>query len=150
MKQRHLVSKGVQGRLQQAATAWNRQDYDQSIEILESANRLDPANPMVLLELGRAYGMRYDCAAAERCFEKAARVAPRRTHILETAGLLCRGFNRYEMSRHYFERAIAEPGAPPDTFVKLAELYERFRFMKEAEELVLRALHLDGTCALAM
>jgi tetratricopeptide (TPR) repeat protein len=136
--------------MQQAATeAWNRQDYDESIAILERASRLAPANVALLLDLGRAHGMRYDCAAAERYFEKAVQVAPQKSEVLAFAGLQCRGFSRYEMARHYFERAMAEPNASPDTFVKLAELYERFRFSAEASGLIERALQMDANCALA-
>ena len=46
--------------------AWKRLDYQLSIDILERAARMDPANARVALDLGRAYGMRYDYAAAER------------------------------------------------------------------------------------
>lgn len=151
MKRQQLISQGSLSRMMQAAAeAWNRQDYQQSIDTLERASRLDPANAGVQLDLGRAYGMRYDYAAAEKCFEKAVRVAPNRAEMLAMAGLQCRNFSRYEMARHYFERAIQLPGASADTFVKLAELYERFHFLKEAGELVDRALELDGGCALAL
>ncbi|HUC83995.1 MAG TPA: sulfotransferase [Candidatus Acidoferrales bacterium] len=150
MKRWQLVPKGTLARMQQTATeAWNRQDYEESIAILERASRLDPANAGLLLDLGRAYGMRYDCAAAEKYFERAAKVAPQRSEVLAAAGLQCRGFSRYEMAKHYFERAMAEPSASPDTFVKLAELYERFRFLKEATGLVETALQKDANCALA-
>ncbi len=150
MKRWQLIPQGTLARMQQEATdAWNRQDYDESIAILDRASRRDPANAGLLLDLGRAYGMRYDCAAAEKYFERAARVAPQKSEVLAAAGLQSRGFGRYEMAKHYFERAMAEPQATPDTCVKLAELYERFRFMKEARALIERALHLDAHCALA-
>ncbi len=38
------------------------------------------------MDMGAAYGMRYDYASAERCFEKAVRVAPRRELVLIMAG----------------------------------------------------------------
>lgn len=135
---------------QAAAEAWNRQDYDQSMEILERLSRMDPANPGILLDLGRAHGMRFDCAAAEKCFERAVKIAPNKADVLAMAGVQCRSFSRYEMAKHYFERAIAEPGSPPDNLVKLAELYERFHFLNEAGELVERALGMDRHCALAL
>ncbi len=151
MKRPQLISPGSLSRLlQTAADAWNRHDYQQSIELLERANRLDPANSVILLDLGRAHGMRYDYAAAERCFDRAATLAPRKADAFAMAALHCRNFGRYELSRHYFERAIAAGGAPPDTFVKLAELYERFRFLTEADELVNRALELDAACAMGL
>ena len=55
-----------------------RQEYQQSIEIPEHAAKLNPANSNIQLDLGRAYGMRYDHCEAEKCLEAAARVAPRK------------------------------------------------------------------------
>jgi len=66
------------------------------------------------------------------------------------AGVHCRGFTHYQMARQYFERASQEKNTSPDTLVKLAELYERFRFLEEASELVNRALQMDSACVLAL
>lgn len=151
MKRLQLVPRGALARLVQTATdSWRQQDFQQYFELMERACRLDPANPGLLLDLGSAYGMRYEYPSAERCFEKAIRIAPDRATALATAGLQCRNFSRYELARGYFERAIAEKSAPADTFVKLAELYERFHFLKEAEQLVHRALQLAPKGALAL
>lgn len=151
MKRLQLASKGSLSRLANAATeAWARQDFPQYFELMQRASRLDPANHGLLLDLGSAYGQRYDYAAAERCFEKGIKVAPDRGNALAMAGTHCRNFGRYELARRYFERAIENPDAPPDTFVKLAELYERFHFINEASQLVDRALKLDADCALAL
>lgn len=135
---------------QSAAEAINRLDYQECIDTLERASRMHPGNPRILLELGRVHGMRYNYAAAERCFENAVRVASKRTDSLAMAGVHCRGFGRYEMARSYFERAIKQPGASPDSSVKLAELYERFRLLEEAADLIHHALSIDPRCALAL
>jgi tetratricopeptide (TPR) repeat protein len=150
MKRLKMISDGALGRMRQGALeAWRRQDYPQYFKIMEQASRQDPANPNILLDMGAAYGMRYEYAAAERCFDKAVRVSSTRNNALIMAGTQCRGFDRYEMARTYFERAVQEPGASPDTYVKLAEIYERFRLLREASELVERAMRLDPACALA-
>jgi tetratricopeptide (TPR) repeat protein len=151
MKRQRLIAPGVLSRmLQKAGMCWDQQDYQQYFEIMERARSLDPANHGLLLDLGAAHGKRYDYGAAESCFEKAVRLAPKRAEALAMAGVHCRGFSRYEMARHYFERAIEEKGSTPDTLVKLAELYERFRFLEEASSLVKRALQIDGDCTLAL
>jgi tetratricopeptide (TPR) repeat protein len=151
MKQRQVNSNGSLSRMFKAAEeSWQCQDYEKTIEILERANRMAPANVAILLELGRVHGMRYNYAAAEQYFERASRLAPQKTNVFAMAGVHCRGFGRYEMARHYFERAIKEKNVSADTFVKLAELYERFRCLEEASELVERALRLDKNCALAL
>jgi len=139
-----MVSEGALARLsQRAQEAWQRQDFPEYFKIMEQASRQDPANPALLLDMGCSHGMRYDYAAAERCFERAVRVAPNRSHALVMAALKCRSFDSYEMARSYLERAVKEPAASPDTLVKLAEIYERFRLVSEAGELVDRALHLE-------
>jgi tetratricopeptide (TPR) repeat protein len=150
MKRLRMISDGALGRMRQGAMeAWRRQDYPQYFKIMEQASRQDPANPNILLDMGAAYGMRYEYAAAERCFEKAVRVSSTRNDALIMAGTQCRAFNSYQMARTYFERAVKEPGAVPDTYVKLAEIYERFRLLREASELVERAMRMDPSCALA-
>ena len=150
MKLKRMVSAGSLSRtLQAAAESWGRREYQQYFEIMERASRLDPANHRILLDLGLAYGMRYDYPAAERSLEKAIRVAPQKAAALVMAGTHCRNFSHFKMAKHYFERAIQESGASADTYVKLAEIYERFRLLDEASKQVDRALQLDGGCVLA-
>src|SRR5580658_1810410 len=150
MKRLRMISDGALERLRQSAReAWRRQDYPEYFRIMEQASRQDPANPKILLEMGAAYGTRYEYADAERCYEKAIRVSPARNDTLVMAGTQARVFDRYEMARHYFERAVNEPRVSGDTCVKLAEIYERFRLLDEAAELVDRALRLSPGNALA-
>lgn len=148
--QQAISQRGLLRILQSAAESWARQDYQRYFEIMERACRLDPANHRVLLDLGLAYGIRYDYAAAERCFEKAVRVSPRKTATLAMAATHCRNFNRYELARNYFERAVERKDAEPDSLAKLAEIYERFRLLEDASRLIDRALKLDPGCVLAV
>jgi tetratricopeptide (TPR) repeat protein len=146
MKRQRFVSKGALSRMfQEAAEAWKRQDYQQSIDTLERAAKLDPANEGIQLDLGRAYGMRYDYAAAERCLEKAVRVAPRRAETLAEAGRRCQEFGSSDMARQYFERAAREKGATADVFVLLSETHERHARLEEATQLAEHALKLDAS-----
>ncbi len=146
MKRQRFVSQGSLSRIfQEAAESWKRQEYQQSIEILERAAKLDPANSAIHLDLGRAYGMRYDYSGAERCLEKAVRVASRKVEALSEAGKRCQQFGRPEMANRYFERAAQEKGATAEVFVKLAEISERRAKLDEAHEFVERALKLDAS-----
>ena len=151
MKRPSRVSKGSLSRMfQQAAEAWKRQEYRQTIDILERATRLDPANARTLLDLGRAYGLRYDYAAAECCLEKAVRVALRPAEVLAEAGRRSQEFGNYGLARSYFERAAGQKGALPSVFVSLAELDERHARLAEADQWVSRALaaNADNPAAL--
>jgi Tfp pilus assembly protein PilF len=146
MKRRRLVSQRSLSRLfQEAAEAWKRQDYQQTIETLERASVMDPANASIQLDLGRAYGLRYQFAEAERCLEKAVRVAAKRPEVLAEAGRRCQEFGSNDMAKRYFERAAAERGATVDVFVTLAEISERRAQLEEADQLVERALKLDAS-----
>jgi tetratricopeptide (TPR) repeat protein len=151
LKRSSLVSQGSLNRMLQAAEeAWKRKDLEQCIEILERASRLDPANAGILLQLGRVYGLRCDYAAAERCFEKATRVAPKKAEALVAAGIHCRDFRNPEMAGRYFRLAVEQKDATPDMFIQLAEYYERLRRLDDANKLVERALQANGACPPAL
>jgi tetratricopeptide (TPR) repeat protein len=150
MKRPQLISPGSLNRmLAEADEAWQRRDFQQSIELLERASRLAPANTRILLRLGQYYGLRYRSADAERCFEKAVRVAPNKAEILATAGRLAAELSNPQMAERFFRQALEQKNAAPDTVARLAELYERLRRAEDAAAMVERALHLDSACPLA-
>jgi tetratricopeptide (TPR) repeat protein len=150
MKRPQLIAPGSLNRmLREANEAWACSDFQQCFELLERASRLDPANPSILMQLGQSYGRRYDYAAAERCFEKAVRVAPNKVGALVMAGRLSVDFAGTQLAERYFQRAIEQNGASAETFARLAELYERLHRAKDAAALVERALRMDNTCPLA-
>jgi len=151
MKRQRLVSQGSLSRLfQEAAEAWRKQEYQLTIELLERAARLDPANPAVLLDLGRAYGLRYDYPAAGRCLEKAIRVSARQEETLAEAGRRCQEFGHYAMATGFFARAVDQKDTSADSLVTLAELYERHHRLDDALHLVERALRMDSAHARAL
>jgi tetratricopeptide (TPR) repeat protein len=150
MKRPQLISPGSLNRMLAGADeAWQRRDFQQSIELLERASRLDPANSRILLHLGRSYGLRYRSADAERCFEKAVRVAPNKAEMLAAAGRMAAETGNHQMAERYFRQALEQKNVAPDTVARLAELYERLRRVEEAAVMVERALHLDNACPLA-
>ncbi len=151
LKRQSLVSPGSISRMLQAAEqAWKRRDFPQNLELLERASRLDPANPAILLQLGRSHGLGFDYAAAEQCFERAIRVTSRKTETLAAAGIHSRDFRNPELAERYFRRAAEQKDAPPEALIYLAELYERLRRGAEAAQLIDRALQLNGACPPAL
>ena len=129
--------------MQAAEQAWRQKNFPENISILERVSRLDPANVGILLQLGRVNGLCYNYAAAESWFERAIRVAPRKSEVLTAAGMHSRDFRNPDLSRRLFERASQQPDASPETFVGLAELYERLRRLNDAREQIDRALCLE-------
>ena len=151
MKRSSLVSKGSLNRILQAAgEAWKRCDFQPALEMMERASRLNPSNPGIRLELGRLHGLRFDYAAAERCFDQAVRVAPKKSETLTTAGQLSRGFNHLALAEAYFKRALEQKDASLSAVVQLAEVYERLRCPEAAASLIDRALQADAACAPAL
>jgi tetratricopeptide (TPR) repeat protein len=151
MKSSQLVSqRSIDRMLKASEQAWKRKNWQESIQILERANRLAPANALVLVRLGRSHGLNYDYAAAEACFERAVRVSQKKTETLALAGDRCRDFRNPELAERYFRRASEAKDASPEILVQLAEFYERARRTDDASALVDRALGLNGACGPAL
>ena len=150
MKRLQLISQGSLNRIiNDAGEAWERGDFHQSFELLERASLLNPSNFRILLHLGQLYGLRYQSAAAERCFERAVRVAPNKSETLATAGRLSYDFGNYPMAERFFHQALEQKDAAPETIARMAELYERLHRAEDAAALVNRAIHMDNACPLA-
>ena len=111
--------------LRQAEVAWKQQDYQKSIDLIEQASRANRSNPWLLLNLARAYGLRYDYAAAERCIEKAVQVSSGRAETLAEAGLNCLEFQQLDMAMRYLARASRAKNVSIGTLLTLADIYIR-------------------------
>ncbi|MDB6036732.1 MAG: Sulfotransferase [Verrucomicrobiales bacterium] len=141
MTRRHnQMSEALSHLFTQAAEAWRNQDYEAAIRSLEHASKVDRINPSIQLDLARAYGLRYEYSAAQRCLDKAVRLAPGKAQALVAAGGRCQEFGHYEMAKRFFDRAIAENGNNCEALVTLAELSERHHENDRALDLVTRAL----------
>ncbi len=150
MKRKPLaLEKAIAQMLRGAAQSWQQGQYSKYFDAMEQIARMDPGNHRIALDIGCAFAMRYDYAAAERWFERAVAIATNKSEALELIGLHCRNVNRYDMAERYLERA-SEHNATPDTLAKLAEMYERLRRVDKARETVERALRLCGSNALAL
>lgn len=122
-----------------------RSDYPQAIQILQRAHGLDSTNDKVLIELGYAYAMAYDFAAAERYFENAIRVAPSKALALLAVGHRWMDVRHFEAACNYFERILQQNHVPMAAFVRLGEMYVRLRRVEEAVQIAERAMHSDPT-----
>jgi tetratricopeptide (TPR) repeat protein len=129
--------------LHDAEQAWGRQDYQKSIALIEQASRLQPANPIIVLELAKAYGMRYDYAAAERHIERAIRISPHRAETLAQAAQRCLEFEHIDMAIRYLEQASREKVGSVGVLMTLSDMYIRDGRLDEAADLVARAARMD-------
>jgi tetratricopeptide (TPR) repeat protein len=151
MKRPQLVSSGsLERMIKTADEAWSRRDFQQAIETLERACRLNPGNPIPQIELGCYYGLRSDYAAAERFLDNGIRFSPNKIEAITSIALKCTNFTDKHLAEKYLKLALDQKTVSPQTCALLAELYERQRRMDEANALIDRALQLDGKCPLAL
>ncbi|HYG21976.1 MAG TPA: sulfotransferase [Verrucomicrobiae bacterium] len=151
MKRTPLVSQGTLHRLLQSAEqAWRNREFDENIELLRRASRLDPANPLILLQLGRMLGLKWDYSEAKECFEKAIRIAGDKVDILTKAGIQCRDLRDPGLAENFFRRASDDKNATAHTMTYLAEILERLRRIPEAFDTIEKALQKDSACASAL
>ena len=133
----------IQRLYHEANQAWEQQDYPKSISLFEQATHQEPHNPVLLLNLARAHGKRYDFPAAERCIEKAVQISKDRAQTLGEAGQVCLEFDNFDMALSCFQRASEKKGVSIGTLVNLVEIYLRDRRLDEAAELLDRASRMD-------
>jgi Tfp pilus assembly protein PilF len=122
--------------------AWNRFDYERSLDLLQRAQRLVPQEPRLWLDLGRLHGLRYDYSRATECFEQAIRVANGQSAALVAAGWHCQNFSQPALARNYFERALKTNPDAVEVLAPLAAIYERLGQLDLAGELAARAAGL--------
>lgn len=127
----------------EAEEAWGQQDYQKSIGLIEQATRKEPFNPLLLLDLARACGRRYDYPAAERHIERAVQISQSRAHTLGEAGRICLEFDNFDMAIGYLQRASQKKGVSIGALLTLADIYIRDQRVDEAAELVARAAQMD-------
>ncbi len=127
----------------EAEEFWKRQDYENSINRLEKATRLEPANPSLYFNLARAYGLRYDFSAVARCIEKGLHVSQSRVEVLEQAAAICANFKHLDMASGYYERASKKKGVSIGALNSLADIYLLDDRIDQAAEIVERAARMD-------
>ena len=133
----------IQRLYHEAEEAWALQDYQKGIRLIEKATRLEPHNPLLLLDLARAYGRRYDYPAAERFIEKAVEISQSRTQTLASAGIVCLEFENPDLAIKYFGRASQNKGVAIDPLINLADMYLRDKRIDEAAGLLAQAAQID-------
>ena len=141
--QNPVLSRPRSSTFQEAAESWKRQDYQKTIEILTRASQKQPANPKLLLNLGEAYGLRFDYQNAERCLEKAVTVASNKVETLAEAGRRCLRFQQPGMGNRYFTRAAEHADVSALVLVALAEFEEGHSRAEAALTLLERALDVQ-------
>lgn len=124
----------------EARECLKQNDYQQAIEILQRAHRLDPANDRILLELGQANVMSYDFSAARKNFDQALRVSTSKPDALVAIGHHWMDIRCFATAAECFEKVLQESRIPVVTFIRLGEMFIRLRRLDDAAAIAERAM----------
>lgn len=111
--------------LQKARALWARQQLAEALWIFVQTVREHPDHPIALADAARAMGSLYQYKRAERLLERLTQLSPGKPQWLHLAAQSYRLIRRPLAARKLFEDAAALPGAPVDSHLELALLYER-------------------------
>lgn len=151
MKRHALVAEGTILRLMQAAQkAFEECKYTESFETFERARRLAPANPTILLEIAGFYLRRNETAKATEYIDRALKLSPKKTAVLEEAGRRSRAASTFDVARQYLEQAAAQNDVSPEGLAELAQVYERIRRLDDANAVAERAIKLNPNSTAAI
>lgn len=128
-----------------AQQAWERRKYEQAIDLYEQALRRNPQGFYLLVDLARAYGLRYRMDEAEEMLQRLLGLAPRSAKVRHMVARSYSMIQRPTQAIEHYERAIELGPDHADVatgLVELSGLYEQERRLSDAREAVDRALSL--------
>jgi tetratricopeptide (TPR) repeat protein len=132
-------------RIDKAQIAWEQRRYDEAIWYYERALARAPQNPVLLVDLARAYALRFRYADAEKLVDLAQSLYPNDAQLQQMLG-------RSYVELQQFDRAIAcyrrsleiapSSAERPQMLLELAKMHERLHQLDAARECVEEALAL--------
>lgn len=131
------------GIVKRAAMAWQEHRYDDAITLFKRALEQNPNSVPILLDLGRAYGLRYDFEKADECIKRALKLSPQSPRALSAVADTYRKIAQFDRAAESFQRATELASGQIDEFIQLAEIHERLHALDSAEQAVWHALKID-------
>lgn len=130
-------------RIDRAQDAWAARRFDEAIRLYESALARDPHNAVLLVDVARAYALRYRAADAERVIELAERLYPDDAHLLQMLGRSYVQLQQFDRAIACFSRSLEltpESSERPQILLELARMHERLHNLPEARRCAEQAL----------
>jgi tetratricopeptide (TPR) repeat protein len=132
-------------RINKAQALWDQRRFDEAIWYYERALARDPHNPVLLVDVARAYALRYRYADAQKLIDLAQSLYPDDAHLQQMLG-------RSHVLVQQFDRAIAcyrralelQPDSRerPQTLLELAKMHERLHDLDAARKCVEEAISI--------
>ena len=135
----------LDARIDKAQALWREERFEEAIWFYERALARNPHNPVLLVDVARAYALRYRFADAEKLVSLANSLHPDNAELQRMLG------NSYQQIQHY-DRAIEclsrslelAPNSPerPQVLLELAQMHERLHDLPSARKCAEEALAL--------
>ena len=122
--------------LRQARALWQRNRFEESLQLFEAAVRKYPQNRVALIDASRALGARFEIERAEAMLDRLLKLAGTEPDILHLAGQSYRMIFRPERAMECFQRVLALTREIPDAYLELAILHERRHRVDAAYDLI--------------
>jgi tetratricopeptide (TPR) repeat protein len=132
-------------RIDKAQHAWEQRRFEEAIWYYERALARDPHNPVLLVDVARAYALRYRYADSEKLVELAQSLHPDDAHLQQMLGRSFVRIQQFDRAIACYERSLElAPNSPqrPETLLELAKMHERLHKLDAARRCVEEALSL--------
>ena len=129
--------------LQQARALWQRNRFDEALELFKKAVQKYPQNLVALVDASRALGARFEITAAEAMLDRLVKLAAHSPQLLHLAGQSFRMIFRPDKAMECFQRVVAITKGIPDAQLELAVLLERRHRLEEAHSLIEECLRAE-------
>jgi tetratricopeptide (TPR) repeat protein len=132
-------------RIRRAQAAWQQRRYNEAIWFYERALARDPHNAVLLVDVARAYVLRFRYADAEKLIELAETLYPDDAHLQEMLGRSYAMTRRFDRSIACYRRSLELVPANPqraEILWELSKMYERLHDLDSARACAEEALSL--------
>ena len=124
-------------RVQKAQAAWDQFRYDDAISLYERALARDRQNPVLLVDVARAYALRYRFADAEKLVDLANTLHPNDARLQRMLGSSYQQIQQFDRAIACFQRSLElAPEQPdrPQILLELAKMHERLHDLENARK----------------
>lgn len=132
-------------RINKAQSAWEARRYDEAIWYYERALAREPHNAVLLIDVARAYALRFRYADAEKLVNRAQSLYPDDADLQQMLGRSYVQLQQYDRAIACFRRALElTPSSPhrPRMLLELAKMYERLHDLDAARACAEEAIAL--------
>jgi tetratricopeptide (TPR) repeat protein len=132
-------------RINKAQALWDQRRFDEAIWYYERALARDPQNPVLLVDVARAYALRFRYADAQKLVDLAQRLHPNDAHLQQMLGRSYVRIQQFDRAIACYRRALElEPASPerPQTLLELAKMHERLHELDAARHCAEQALSI--------